>query len=98
VSDPDDTINEMLKKLPLTGMHYLYLLVNYAVVFGAFSNQWKAAIVVMLPKTFKSESATSKYRPISLLSAVGKVGEVVDAREFQIRFRQGTERASRPSA
>jgi hypothetical protein len=71
-------------------------------VLGAFPIRWKMATVVMLPKTLKPESATSKYRPISLLSAVNKVGEavllrrlkeVVDARdalpEFQFEFRQG---------
>jgi hypothetical protein len=99
---PDGITNGMLKKMPLIGMHYLYLLIKSSMLLGAFPIRWKTAIVVMLPKTLKPESASSKYRPISLLSAAGKVGEavllrrlkeVVDARkalpEFQFGFRQG---------
>jgi hypothetical protein len=67
----------MLKKLLLTGMYYLQYLVKSAMVLGAFPIRWKRATVVMLLKTFKPELATSKYPPISLLSAVGKEGETV---------------------
>jgi hypothetical protein len=64
--------------------------------------RWKTATVVMLPKTPRPASTPSKYRPISLLSAVGKVAEAVILRrlkafvdashalpEFQFGFRQG---------
>jgi hypothetical protein len=74
----------------------------FDILLGAFPFRWKTAIVVRLPKTLTPESATSKYRSISLLSAVGKgdeavllrrLKEVVDAwnalPEFQVGFRQG---------
>ncbi|KAJ3628719.1 hypothetical protein Zmor_003900 [Zophobas morio] len=60
----------MLKKLPLKGMHYLYLLAKAAKVLGPFPIRWKTATVVLLPKILRPESATSKYKnPSSLLSA-----------------------------
>jgi hypothetical protein len=80
---PDGITFEMLKKSPLTRMHYLHLLVKAAMVLSAFSVLWKTATVVMLPKTLKPESVTSKYRPISLLSAVSEVGEVVLLRRLK---------------
>ncbi|KAJ3636414.1 hypothetical protein Zmor_004101 [Zophobas morio] len=47
---------------------------------------WKILTVVVLPERPRPVSTPIKYRSISLLSAVDKVGEVA---EFQFRFRQG---------
>jgi hypothetical protein len=101
-SDPDGINNGMLYKMPLIGMRYLYLLMKSSKLLGAFPIRWKTAIDVMLPKTLKPESASSKYRPIRLLLAAGKLREavlqrrlkeVVDSQktcpEFQFAFRQG---------
>lgn len=43
--------------------------------FGYFPISWKHAKVVMLPKPGKDPKLPSSYRPISLLSAVGKAFE-----------------------
>jgi hypothetical protein len=45
----DGTTSGMLKKMPLIGMHYLYLLIKSSMLLGAFTIRWKTAIVVMLP-------------------------------------------------
>jgi hypothetical protein len=50
---PDGITNELLKKMPLIGMHYLYLLIKLSRLLGAFPIQWKTATVVMLSKTLK---------------------------------------------
>jgi hypothetical protein len=55
-------------------MYYLYLLIKSSMLLGAFAIRWKTAIVMMLPKILKPESATRKYRHISLMSATEKVG------------------------
>jgi hypothetical protein len=90
-------------------MRYLYLLVKSAMFPGTLSIRWETATVVVLPKTLKPESATSKYRSISLLSAVGKVGDAVLLRclkevaeawdalpECQFGFQQGHSTPQQP--
>ncbi|KAJ3616069.1 hypothetical protein Zmor_012078 [Zophobas morio] len=99
---PEGITNGMLEKMPLIGMYYLCLFIKSSMLLGAFPIRWKAATVVMLPKTLKPETASSKYRPISLLLASGEVSEAVllhrlkevvdsrkDLQEFQFKFRQG---------
>jgi hypothetical protein len=50
---------------------------------GIFPLRWKTATVVMLPGTPRPESTPGKYRPINLLSAVGKVAEAVILRPLK---------------
>jgi hypothetical protein len=93
--------NVMLKQLPMVTVKRP-MLPHQLLAFGTFPSRWKTATVVMLSKTPRPASTPSKYRPINLLSAVGKVAEAVilhplkafvDAShplpEFQFGFRQG---------
>lgn len=50
-------------------------LFNQCLISNVFPSAWKTAKVVMLPKPGRDKSLAASYRPISLLSALGKVYE-----------------------
>lgn len=45
--------------------------------YSYFPNKWKEAKVITLPKKDKDKALPVSYRPISLLSNIGKVYEMV---------------------
>jgi hypothetical protein len=73
----DEVNNRLLKNLPRKGIVYLTYLINACLKLGYFPNSWKKASVVPILKPGKDPSNPSSYRPISLLSSLGKILERV---------------------
>ena len=71
----DGIQNTFLKKLPYEFIDKILIkLINRSAEFG-MPDEWKKATITMIPKkAFKSKNP-SDYRPISLLSCLGKVTE-----------------------
>ena len=70
----------MLKRLPPQYMENLCQIYSDAIRLGHFPITWKSAVVKMLPKPQKDAKLAKNYRPISLLSCVGKILERIIAR------------------
>ena len=75
-SGPDGINNRILRELSLELSHPLSSLFNFSLTKGIFPSSWKEAHVCPI---FKSgdPSLVNNYRPISLLSTLGKVFERV---------------------
>ena len=80
----DGVFNVMLKQLPPAGFEILTVLLESCLMMGYFPVAWKQAIGIMLPKPGKDHSSAGGYRPISLLSAVGKVFEKIIAARMTV--------------
>ncbi|MCG7883757.1 MAG: reverse transcriptase family protein [Candidatus Thiodiazotropha endolucinida] len=75
-SGPDNINNRILKELAYPISKPLSDLFNYSLSRGSFPDTWKQANVSPLYKK-DDPSLVSNYRPISLLSAVGKTMEKI---------------------
>jgi hypothetical protein len=71
----DDILNSMLKGLPEDYLQYLLAFFNYVWVKGEIPNDWKVALLIPIHKFGKSEQLPGSFRPISLLSCLGKTLE-----------------------
>lgn len=71
----DKINNEMLKNLPENAIDYLTSIYNACLKTQYFPNVWKTAKVIPIPKPGKPLNRPASYRPISLLSSLGKVLE-----------------------
>ena len=69
----------ILKNLDRKNLSNIALIYNSCLKTGYFPNAWKQAKVVMLPKPGKDLTKPTSYRPISLLSAMGKIFERIVA-------------------
>ena len=69
----------ILKNLDRENLSNIALIYNSCLKTGYFSNAWKQAKVVMLPKPGKDLTKPTSYRPISLLPAMGKIFERIVA-------------------
>ena len=69
----------LMKKLPIETKRNLCQIYSDAVRIGHFPKEWKTALVKMVPKPSKDTKSAKSYRPISLLSCVGKVLERIIA-------------------
>ena len=67
--------NQFLSNLPSPLHQSLLDLVNDAWVRGLFHSDFKMSVLVPLPKPGKDPSVVSSYRPIALLSCLGKLFE-----------------------
>lgn len=71
----DGMTNRVFKLLPAQLIVLLTAIFNGALAHNMFPQSWKEAIVIGIPKPGKPRSSPSSYRPISLLSAFGKIYE-----------------------
>lgn len=93
---------ELLKQLPNLALKKLADIFNAALELRHVPSAWKKAEVILIPKSGKPPALASSYRPISLLSIVGKLFErlflkrlqpIIDERKIfpphQFGFRRG---------
>jgi ribonuclease HI len=71
----DGVCNEMIKHLGPAARQKLLELFNQSWNKGVFPSAWKEAIIIPILKKDKDPKKKSSYRPISLLSALGKTLE-----------------------
>ncbi|XP_071052908.1 uncharacterized protein [Onthophagus taurus] len=83
-SGPDGIGNAALKALPLKAVVSLTGIINATLRLRHFPTKWKSADVVVLPKPSANPTFPQNYRPISLLSCLGKVCERVVQTRLQI--------------
>lgn len=72
---PDDIGYPILRKLPLIGRLALLDTMNQVWHSGAIPDEWKEGLVIPIPKEGKDKTLTEGYRPITLLSCMGKTLE-----------------------
>jgi hypothetical protein len=73
----DGIPNECLRHLPRKPLVHLTHLFNHCIRLSHFSESWKEAKVIALPKSGKDPKFPQDLRPISLLSTTGKLFEKV---------------------
>lgn len=73
----DTIINLFFHRFPPVIFRYFLYLFNSSYFHGVVPQFWKTAIVCPIPKPGKNPKSVLGYRPISLLSCVGKVMERV---------------------
>lgn len=71
----DDVPNILLKNLPEKGIQILVSIFNSCIRLNYFPSIFKKAKVVAVLKPNKPKKSPSSYRPISLLSNIGKIFE-----------------------
>lgn len=78
----EDGLNYViLKKLPEHVLRQVQLLFNVSLRIGYFPSEWKKATIKMVPKPGKDNKEARNWRPISLISCMGKLFErIVTAR------------------
>merc|ERR1712015_315561 len=65
----------LLKRVPPSYMAYITKMFGACLRIGYFPREWKHAKTIMVPKPDKDLSQAKNYRPISLLSCLGKLFE-----------------------
>ncbi|GFW68457.1 probable RNA-directed DNA polymerase from transposon X-element [Trichonephila clavipes] len=73
----DRTTNRMLKHLPLVPIFELTNIIHNIIKIGYFPIVWKTATVVPILKPGKDPTQAESFRPIALLSILGKVAEKI---------------------
>ena len=68
-------MSNFLKNLPNHKMTELLSLINKSWRYSKIPDNWKSALIIPIHKVGKDPSDPKSYRPISLLSCVGKVAE-----------------------
>ena len=71
--DNVDTI--LIKQAPTAYLQHLGQLFSTCIITGHFPSPWKIAVVTMIHKPGKDPHNATSYRPISLLSHIGKLFE-----------------------
>lgn len=71
----DGVANIQIKHLHKRTINYLTKIFNACLKMGYFPNAFKMAKVIPIPKPGKDHKNTKSYRPISLLSCIGKLLE-----------------------
>ena len=75
---------DKIKEVLHTYIPSITKIVNLSLEKGAFSNQWKMAIVKPLIKAKKKGTAYTNYRPVSNLSFISKVVETTNRKLQQL--------------
>lgn len=81
----DGIANYIIKKLPLTAFEFLTIIYNNCINNGYFPINWKEAKIIPLKKKKESESL-DEFRPISLISNLGKILENVLKQKLEAEF------------
>ena len=89
----DGVTNDMLHQLTTSARQELLKVLNRSWLEGEVPPSWRAAEIIAIPKKGKPLSETRSYRPISLLSCIGKLAE----RLVQNRLQHWLERSGRIS-
>ena len=71
----DNIPNMFLQKLPLPFLQTILYLCNSSYFLGLVPQAWKAGIICPIPKPNKNPQTVLGYRPITLLSCIGKLFE-----------------------
>ncbi|BFY98463.1 hypothetical protein BsWGS_01503 [Bradybaena similaris] len=71
----DGVTNEMITHLGQAAKEKLLLIYNQSWNSGKFPDKWREAVILPIKKNQKPKSDKASYRPISLLSCLGKVME-----------------------
>lgn len=74
---PDNVHNRCLKNYTDSLIKHLTKLFNHVLILGYIPNEWKKAYIILLLKPNKDKNQPSSYRPISLLSCLGKLLEKI---------------------
>ncbi|CAF4455321.1 unnamed protein product [Rotaria sp. Silwood2] len=74
---PDNIHNRCLKNYTELFIQHLTTLFNSILNIGYIPNEWKKANIILLLKPNKDKQHPSSYRPISLLSCLGKLLEKI---------------------
>jgi hypothetical protein len=83
---PDNVHNRCLKNFTNSLINHLLKLMNASLTFGYVPRLWKNAFIILLLKPGKDRTQVSSYRPISLLSCVGKVLEKIIKRRLTLEL------------
>ena len=87
--------NSHLSHLPNDYKKWLLSIFNQSLQSALIPNSWRLALVVPIPKPAKSLTSVLSYRPISLLSCMGKLLESLINRQLSFFLEQrGSFRAS----
>lgn len=81
-SGPDGIPNRVIKNFPSTALLFLTIIFNHCINKGYFPAPFKKAKIVPVPKK-KNASNINDFRPISLISNVGKVFEKILLQLFE---------------
>ena len=77
----DGILNDMIKSLGNSAKEKLLIIINQSWHEGKLPEKWREATIIPIRKKGKEKTKKSSYRPISLLSCIGKVMErMVNAR------------------
>lgn len=86
-SGPDDICNYVIKRLPHSFVRELTVIINNCLNNGYFPKYWKTAKMIPIKK--KNEATKpQEFRPVSLLSNLGKVLESVILRQLKVEMEE----------
>ena len=78
----------VIKKCPEIVFDYLKHIYNACLNIGYFPSKWKEALGTMIPKPGKDQKITTNFRPISLLSCIGKLFEKIIANRMKTHLEE----------
>ncbi|GBO41520.1 putative RNA-directed DNA polymerase from transposon BS [Araneus ventricosus] len=74
---PDDVPNNAIRMLTLNAVTHLTKILNKCLIIQHSPDAWKIARLLMFPKPNQNRKLPGSYRPISLLSNIGKLYEKI---------------------